>query len=329
MQIAVLGAGSWGTALSLLLTGKGNSVRMWSVEPDVIEDIRNNKINSKYIPIPFTGDIDATDSMADAIDGAKAIVMAVPSAHVRSVASQLAKVLTSDPLIINVGKGLESNTGLRMSEVIAEELPEVGRKVVALSGPNLAVEVAKQVPTATVVASLDEFRAAQAQDLIYCPYLRAYRSSDVAGVELGGALKNVLAVGAGISDGLGFGDNTKAALMTRGLAEMMRIGEALGAQAKTIMGLSGVGDLMTTCASPLSRNLRVGRALGRGLTLDKAIAEVKQVAEGIPTCKAVYMLAQEKGIYAPITEQLYYMIFEGKPPIQAVTDLMVREPKVE
>lgn len=330
MQVAVLGAGSWGTALSLLLTGKGHSVRMWSVELEVIADIKTNKVNSKYIPNnAFTGDVDATGSMAEAVEGADAVIFAVPSAHVRSVASQLAKVLSGNPLLINVGKGLESNTGLRMSQVIAEELPEAGKSVVALSGPNLAVEVARQIPTATVVASVDEARAAQAQELIYCPYLRAYRSSDVAGVELGGALKNVLAVGAGISDGLGYGDNTKAALLTRGLVEMVRIGEALGAQPKTLMGLSGVGDLMATSASPLSRNLRVGRALGRGLSLDEALAEVKQVAEGIPTCKAVYNLTKELGIYAPITEQLYSMIFEGKPPIEAVTDLMVREPKVE
>jgi glycerol-3-phosphate dehydrogenase (NAD(P)+) len=303
---------------------------MWSPEPDVVEDIRRNRVNSKYLPEnPFTGSIDATGSMAEAIAGAEAIVMAVPSAGVRSVATELSKVLTWTPLLVNVGKGLESNTGLRMSQVIGESLGEAGKDVVALSGPNLAVEVARQIPTATVVASVNEERAMQAQELFYCHYLRAYRSTDVAGVELGGALKNVLAIGAGISDGLGYGDNTKAALLTRGLVEMMRLGAAMGGQPKTFMGLAGIGDLMATSASPLSRNLRVGRAIGRGMSTEEAVASVKQVAEGVPTCRAAYNLSMSLGIDAPITEQLYKMMFEGKSPKESVVDLMLREPKEE
>lgn len=331
MRVAVLGAGSWGTALARLLVEKDHSVRVWTPEADVVEDIRSNNVNSRYLPgYPFAGDVTATGSMAEAVDGAEAVVMAVPSGAVREVATQLAQVMERIPLLINAGKGLERDTGLRMSEVLRQALPEeAARQCVALSGPNLAVEVARQVPTATVVASADEQCARQAQELLRSPYLRAYRSSDVAGVELAGALKNVLAIGAGISEGMGYGDNTKAALVTRGLAEMMRLGGALGAQPKTFMGLAGIGDLITTCASHLSRNLRVGLALGQGKTVEQALADVKQVAEGIPTCKAAYALAASLGVSVPITEQLYQVLFEGKSPTAAVSDLMLREPKEE
>lgn len=330
MQIAVIGAGSWGTALALLLTNKNHSVKMWTPEPDVVMDIQSNRVNSKYLPgHVFMGSPLATGDMAEAVDRADAVIMAVPSEAVRDVATQLSRAMDDIPLLINAGKGLESSTGLRLSQVLAEALGERGRTCVALSGPNLAVEVARQVPTATVVACVDQDRAKRAQELLSCYHLRAYRSSDVAGVELGGALKNVLAIGAGISDGMGYGDNTKAALVTRGLVEMMRLGEALGAQPRTFMGLAGVGDLITTCASRLSRNLRVGVALGQGKTLDEALSEVKQVAEGVPTCRAAFALASTHGVCAPITEQLYKVLFEGRSPTEAVTDLMLREPKEE
>jgi len=330
MRVAVLSAGSWGTALGLLLVDNGNSVCLWSAEPDVVDDLRRNRQNSRYLPgYRFAGEVAATGSMAEAVEGAEAVVLAVPSGVVRLVAGELAKVLAGRPLLVNAGKGLESDTGLRMSQVLAEALQDAGEGCVALSGPNLAVELARQAPTATVVASADEARAVAAQRLLSCSYLRVYWSSDVAGVELGGALKNVLAIGAGICDGLGYGDNTKAALVTRGLVEMMRLGEALGAQRRTFMGLAGVGDLMATCASRLSRNLRVGMALGRGMTLAEAVAEVEQVAEGVPTCNAARNLAVSLGIEAPITEQLHRVLFEGKPAKAAVADLMLREPKEE
>ncbi|MEN6372364.1 MAG: NAD(P)H-dependent glycerol-3-phosphate dehydrogenase [Armatimonadota bacterium] len=329
-QIAVLGAGSWGTSLALLLTNKGYSVWLWSNEPEVIKDINTNRVNSKYVPgIPFNGEILAMESMADAVKGVEAVLMVIPSNAVRDVATQLSNVIDGDPLFINAGKGLESSTGMRMSQVIAEAIPAKADDLVVLSGPNLAIEIARQIPTATVVASKSEERALQAQELVSCHHLRAYRSSDVAGVEVCGSLKNVLAVGAGICDGLGFGDNTKAAFVTRGLTEMMRLGEALGAKPKTFIGLAGVGDVMATCGSKLSRNLRVGMAIGRGLTLEQALAEVKQVAEGVHTCKAAYKLATSLNIYAPITEQLHEILFNGKSPKSAVTDLMLREPKAE
>jgi len=232
--------------------------------------------------------------------------------------------------LVNAGKGLEEETGLRMSQVLGEELDrEMAERAVALSGPNLAVEIARQVPTATVVASCDPESAAAAQQLFSAPSLRVYRNPDITGVELGGALKNVFAIGAGISDGLGYGDNTKATLVTRGLAEMTRLGAALGADPRTFMGLSGVGDLMATCASALSRNLRLGRGLGQGLSVSDALAAVAQVAEGMPTCRAAYNLAARLGVEVPIIEQIYLVLFESKPPRQAVFDLMHREPKVE
>lgn len=329
-QIAVIGGGSWGTALALLLTNNGNSVKLWSINPEVVENINVNKENSGYLPgFSFNGNITATLSMAEAVEGAEVVVMAVPSEGVRQVAGDLAKVITGRPLIVNASKGLESDTGLRLTQVIAQELPGIGDSCVALSGPNLAIEIARQVPSATVVASCDEDRAREAQQLFVAHHLRVYRSSDVAGVELGGALKNVYAIGAGISDGLGYGDNTKAVLLTRGLAEMVRLGEAMGAQPKTFMGLAGIGDLIATSASKLSRNLRVGYALGQGKTLAEAAEEVKQVSEGVPTCKAAYTLAESLGVYVPIMEQLYKVMFDGKSPRTAVADLMMRESKEE
>ncbi len=330
MKVAVIGGGSWGTALALLLADKGNEVCLWTPESDVVEDIRANRRNSKYLQdIQLPQGILATGDMSEAVDEAAAVVLAVPSSAVRQVSEQLADVWTAEALLVNAGKGLESLTGLRLSQVIAETMPEAAHRVVVLSGPNLAVEVARRIPTATVVASKDEEAARSAQELFGCAYLRVYRSTDVIGVELGGALKNVIAIGAGISDGMGFGDNSKAALITRGLVEMMRLGEALGAQPRTFTGLAGVGDLMATCASRLSRNLRVGMALGSGMTVDQALASVMQVAEGVPTCRAAYNLAATYRIYAPITEQIYFVLFEGKSPQEAVADLMLREPKAE
>jgi glycerol-3-phosphate dehydrogenase (NAD(P)+) len=329
-QIAVLGAGSWGTALARVLVDNGHLVRVWTPETDVVEDIRSNRLNSKYLPeFPFSAEVFATDSMEEAVQGVDAVLMAVPSGALRSVATLLGQVMGHIPLLANAGKGLEMNTGLRLSQVLMEVLPETAPGAVVISGPNLATEVAKQLPSATVAASADESHARQIQDIFSSRCLRVYRSSDVAGVELCGALKNVLAIGAGISDGMGFGDNTKAALVTRGLTEMMRLGVALGAQPKTFMGLAGIGDLLATCSSHLSRNLRVGRALGRGMSVDQAITEVKQVAEGVPTCKAAYNLSQTLEVYTPITEQLYKILFEGRDTREAVTDLMLRESKEE
>jgi glycerol-3-phosphate dehydrogenase (NAD(P)+) len=331
MQVAVLGAGSWGAALALLLTKTGHSVRQWSNEPDVLQDLQRNQENSKYLPGHlFSDEFYAAETIGEAVDGAEAIMLVVPSNAVREVSTSLAEVMGSNPLIINAGKGLESSTGLRLSQVLAETLPEdIAHGVVVLSGPNFAAEIARLVPTATVVASADQERAIQAQAMLSSSILRVYRSSDVAGVEICGALKNVLAIGSGICEGLGYGDNTRAAFVTRGLVELMRLGTALGAEQKTFMGLAGVGDVMLTCSGHLSRNLRVGIAIGQGKTPEQALVEVKQTAEGVPTTKAAYNLATSLGIYAPITEQLHAILYEGKSPKQAVLDLMLREPKEE
>lgn len=330
--IAVIGAGSWGTALALLLGRKGYQVRLWSFEDQVVQEISSSHTNAKYLPghlLPHN--VTSTAAIFDAIADSDCILFASPSDHLRSVARMVSEAgVQGCPLIVNVGKGLESTSGKRLSEVLTEELgPELGGSLVALSGPNLAVEIAKENPGATVVSSLFESAAVAAQNMLSTPRFRVYRNSDLIGVELSGALKNVIAIGAGISDGFGYGDNTKAALITRGLAEITRLGVALGADARTFVGLAGVGDLMTTCSSVLSRNLRFGRALGRGLSVAEAEAEVKQVVEGKPTCMAAYSLARRHTISMPITEQIYLVIFENKPAKDAVADLMQRDMKEE
>ncbi|MGQ9454761.1 MAG: NAD(P)H-dependent glycerol-3-phosphate dehydrogenase [Armatimonadota bacterium] len=330
MDVAVLGSGSWGTALAVLLARKGNRVNLWGVAEE-IEAIRRDRENARYLPgIKLSPGIHPTSNLDEALSRVDAVVLAVPSTGVREVARRMKNLLDPQSLLINAGKGLESDTGLRGSQVIAQELgDEIGRRCVVLSGPNLAVELAGGVPTATVVASLDDERARRAQELFWATNLRVYTNSDVVGVELGGALKNVLAIGAGISDGLGYGDNTKATLVTRGVVEMIRLGTALGADSRTFTGLSGFGDLMATCASKLSRNLRLGMMLGQGKTLSESLEVLGQVAEGIYTCRAAYLLSKKHNVYMPITSEVYAVLFEGKTPQQAVADLMSRDHKEE
>ncbi len=257
-------------------------------------------------------------------------MLAVPSTGVKEVALLIKGKINKNVLLIHAGKGLDSTTGKRGSEVIAETLGnEVLNQCVVLSGPNLAMELAKNVPTATVVAGSNQEFVSIAQELFSSPALRVYRNLDIIGVELGGALKNIYAIGAGISDGLGFGDNTKATLVTRGLAEMTRLGSALGANPKTFTGLSGVGDLMATCASKLSRNLRLGEMVGQGKGIEESLEAIGQVAEGMHTCEAAYLLSKKHEVSMPITEQIYAVLFENKPPRQAVLDLMARDNKDE
>lgn len=330
MDIAVLGSGSWGTALAVLLARKGNRVNLWGVAEE-IEAICRDRENARYLPgVKLPSGIHPTSSLDEALSRVEAVVLAVPSTGVREVARKLKGLLDPQILLINAGKGLESDTGLRGSQVITQELgDEIGRRCVVLSGPNLAVELAGGVPTATVVASLDGERARKAQELFWATNLRVYTNSDVVGVELGGALKNVLAIGAGISDGLGYGDNTKATLVTRGVVEMIRLGTVLGADSRTFTGLSGFGDLMATCASKLSRNLRLGMMLGQGKTLSESLQALGQVAEGIYTCRAAYLLSKKHDVYMPITSEVHAVLFEGKTPQQAVADLMSRDHKEE
>lgn len=331
MKIAVLGCGSWGTALTILLGRKGLPVRLWGRIEDGIDLICRDRENTRYLPgVPLPESVECATDVNDALSGTDVVVMAVPSTAVRHVATQINGLISDQVLLVHAGKGLESQTGLRGSEVITQVLGEaIGAKCVALSGPNLAVELANEVPTATVVACRDEDRAITAQELFSSTSLRVYRNPDVAGVELGGALKNVLAIGAGISDGLGYGDNTKATVVTRGLIEMTRLGTLLGADPRTFTGLSGFGDLMATCASRLSRNLRLGFMIGQGKTLEQSLQVLGQVAEGAHTCKAAYLLSRKYNISMPITQQVYAMLFEGKCPKEAVRDLMTRGHKHE
>lgn len=331
MNITVLGMGSWGTALAVLLANKGYEVTQWGREEDLAFVDEQKRENPRYLPgVRLPDTMSFTADLTQAMSDTKAVVMVVPSTAVRQVSSAVRGLLNPDMLLVHAGKGLESSTGLRGSQIIGQELgDDIGGKCVALSGPNLAVELAHNVPTATVVASQDHSRAVQAQELFASPSLRVYSNPDIAGVELGGALKNVFAIGAGISDGLGYGDNTKATVVTRGLAEMTRIGVALGAQARTFTGLAGIGDLMATSASRLSRNLRLGTMIGQGKSLQESLDSLGQVAEGIHSCQAAYKLSKELDIYAPITEQVHAILFEGKSPKQAVAELMTRTQKDE
>lgn len=327
MKIAMIGSGSWGSALAVLLGKKGYRVTLWARRDYLARNIESQRENSQYLPgIMLPDTVSATSDISRAIDEAGAVVLAVPSKGVREALMLLDGGLDPDVLIVHAGKGLESGTGLRGSQVIGQLLgKEIGQGCVALSGPNLAVELAKDIPTATVVASSNPDNAVKAQSLFSTTSLRAYRSSDIAGVELGGALKNIYAIGAGISDGLGYGDNTKATLVTRGLVEMIRLGVALGANEKTFSGLSGLGDLMATCSSALSRNLRLGRMLGQGRGIDESLDALGQVAEGMPSCHAAFLLSQQLQISMPICEQIYSVLFDGKSPKPAVLELMARD----
>lgn len=331
MSIAVLGSGSWGTALAILLGNKGYPVKLWGRRRELAVSIQFVRQNAQYLPGAMLPDlVTSTSNLDDALCGCDTVVLALPSTGVREVVKAIKGRIGTNALLVHAGKGLESETGLRGSEVIAEELgEEFGAGCVVLSGPNLAVELANNVPTATVVASRDPDRAARAQELFSSHSLRVYRNADVIGVEMGGALKNVLAIGAGISDGLGYGDNTKATLLTRGLMEITRLGAALGADPKTFIGLSGIGDLMATSASRLSRNNRLGLMLGQGKDLKESLAILGQVAEGMPTCEAAYLLSRKHDVYMPITEQIHAVLFTGRPPKQAVYELMSRIQKDE
>ncbi|MDW8289248.1 MAG: NAD(P)H-dependent glycerol-3-phosphate dehydrogenase [Armatimonadota bacterium] len=327
--VAVLGAGSWGTALALLLAKKGVQVALWARDPSLADAIRREGRNPRYLPdFPLPPSIHPTSDLAEAVSDAEVLVFAVPAAALREVASLARTHLPSPRLVVSAAKGLEAD-GSRPSQVLQTSLGERCGDLVALSGPNLALELAREIPTATVVASSNSHAARQAQTLFMHPSLRVYTNRDVVGVELGGALKNVLAIGAGISDGMGFGDNSKAALVTRGLAEMVRLGVALGAEERTFMGLSGVGDLFATAASHLSRNWRVGYGLAQGKPLAQVLEELKQVAEGVPTTFAVCGLAQRLGIEMPIAQTIRAVLEGQLSPHDAIRELMLRTPKEE
>lgn len=326
LPIGVLGAGSWGTALAWLLAGRGEPVRLFCRDDARAAELSRDRENRKYLPgLRFPEAIECTADPAG-VAGCRLLVVAVPSEALRKALAACAAVAECPDLVLAT-KGLERSTGARLSTVAREVVPR--RRIAVLSGPNLSGEVVRGIPTATVVAGDPPAWLRELQRLFGTRTFRVYTNSDLAGVELGGALKNPMAIAAGISDGLGYGANTRAALLTRGLAEMVRLGVAAGGRPETFAGLSGLGDLLATAHSPLSRNYRTGLALGRGATLDEALAPLGQVAEGVPTTAAACTLARSLGVDVPILDQLSDILFEGAPVQQCVEELLSRPLKGE
>lgn len=325
MTLAVIGAGAWGTALARLLARNGHRVVLWGHDPVRLEEIRRTGRNERYLPgIDLPRELVLENNLQRAVDGADGVVIAVPSTAFREVTSA---VDGFKGVAASVTKGVEYETGLTMTGVLKQTWPHA--QVGALSGPTLAMEVAQGAPAAIVAAHDNEKDARQLQEFFHSPTFRVYTSTDLLGVELGGALKNVIAIAAGMSDGLGFGDNTKAALMTRGIVEMRRLGVACGAQAETFSGLSGLGDLAVTCYSRLSRNRGLGEKLGRGEKIEDILARTVTVAEGYPTAKSAMHLGRRMKVETPIIDEVYAVLYEKKPVPQALRDLMSRDTKPE
>lgn len=330
MRITVIGAGSWGTAVACLAARRHGTV-LWARRPELAERINAERRNDDYLPgadIPYG--LTVTSDLAAAFDGADAIVMGVPSHGYREVLTQASGSIPAGTSIISLTKGIEQGTLRRMTEVTREVLPDHDPALIGvLSGPNLAAEVMAGQPAATVVAMTNTERARLLQDVFMTPSFRVYTNPDVIGCEIAGALKNVMAIAAGMARGLGFGDNTLATLITRALAELTRLGVALGGEPPTFAGLAGMGDLIATCISSKSRNNRVGMELGRGRTLDDIIAEMNMVAEGVKTTRAVLELAEREGVEMPIARQVGRVLYEGARPRDSVLELMSREAKSE
>lgn len=330
LPIAVVGAGAWGTALAALLAKKGHTVTMWSYEPEIAESINQRHQNPYLSDVSLPEELHAETELALAVRGASVVLSASPSQFVRPVMAEAAGNLADGALIVSASKGIELGSLLCMDKVLDGVLSQAHmQRFCALSGPSFAQEVAAASPTAVVVAGRTEEAAEQAQDIFQMSYFRVYTNTDVAGVELGGALKNVMALAAGITVGLGYGHNTMAALITRGLAEMTRLGVAMGAEAATFSGLAGMGDLVLTCTGALSRNRTVGLRLGHGESLAEILADMTAVAEGVKTAAAVHELAARHGVEMPIVEQVYQIVNEDKNPADALKALMLRDPKPE
>ncbi|MEP6685876.1 MAG: NAD(P)H-dependent glycerol-3-phosphate dehydrogenase [Verrucomicrobiota bacterium] len=327
-QTAILGAGSWGTALAVLWAKQGTEIILWGNNAERIGQLAATRENRDYLPgVALPSSIQVTSELADCAK-ANLIVFVTPSVAVRAIANRLRSFI-SDPniVLLSCTKGIEHGTGMRMSQILNQLYPE--HRVAVLSGPNLAVEVSQDLPTATVLGCRDLACAAELQHHLGSTRFRIYTSEEVTGIELGGALKNVFAIPAGASDGIGLGDNSKAALITRSLAELLRLGTAMGGNPRTFYGLSGAGDLIVTCFSRHSRNRRVGEQLGRGQSLHDITAGMQMVAEGIPTAKGAYECARKAGIETPIIDQVYAVLYEGKSPGQAMDELLSRDQKAE
>lgn len=330
-SVCVIGAGAWGTALSWSLARCGHDVTLWAYEKEVADSINTVRENSVFLPgVKLPDGLTATCDMSEAARGKSIFLLVAPSQFMRGVMGKFAAVAPEEGIVISATKGIENDSLAMPVEIIEQTLPEGLRKrVCCLSGPTFARELVKEVPTAATVASKDEEAARLAQEVLAAPYFRLYVHNDVIGVELGGAVKNVIAIAAGISDGLGFGHNTRAALITRGLSEMTRLGVDMGADPKTFAGLSGMGDLVLTCTGDLSRNRTVGLRLGKGESLEEITTSMKAVAEGVATSLSVHRLAEKRGVELPITAEVYNVLYERKAPKDAVRDLMSRELKTE
>jgi len=328
MKIAIVGAGSWGTAIGILLAKKGYDISLWDRKKELIDEINNTHENISYLPgVIIPSNALPTNSIEECINGARIIVMAVPSHAVRDVGNFIKPFVNKEQIFVSLAKGIENITFKRMSEILEEIFPD--NKIAVLSGPSHAEEVSRDIPTTVVVSSKCQETSEYIQDVFITPKFRVYTNPDIIGVELGAAIKNIIALAAGICDGLGYGDNTKAALMTRGIVEIARLGVKLGAQPLTFAGLSGIGDLIVTCTSMHSRNRRAGILIGQGKTVDEAVKEVKMVVEGINATKSTYALSNKVGVEMPITNEMYLILFEGKDPKYAVSDLMLRNKRHE
>lgn len=330
--IAVIGAGSWGTALAKLLSDKGHRVHLWAHRPEHVDAINRERENKKYLPgFTLNERVIASSDLREVISGKNFILMVVPSHVYRSVFQQLAPFLGKESIVVSATKGIENDSLMTMSQVMEDELGKSGGKaeIGVLTGPSFAKEVAAGIPTAVTVAAKEKELAARIQDIFFTERFRVYASTDLIGQELGAALKNIVAIAAGISDGLGYGTNTRAALITRGLAEITRLGVKMGANPLTFSGLGGLGDLVLTCTGDLSRNRTVGLKLGQGKKLQTILAEMEMVAEGVRTTRSAWNLARREGVDMPILEQIYKVLYEDKPCQQAVMSLLTRDQKEE
>ena len=327
-KISVLGTGGWGTALSIVLHNKGHNVTLWGSTPDYVEYLKKHRENKKYLKgIEIPSDLKITSDIAETQIETDLIVIAIPTPYVRKTIKPFKNHYLPGTPIVSVIKGIENETLMRGSEILRDVLGE--QPIALLLGPSHAEEVARKLPTTVVIACNDIQVAKEIQDIFITERFRVYTNTDVIGVEIGTSIKNVIAIAAGICDGLGFGDNSKAALITRGLAEMTRLGVAMGGQRDTFSGLAGLGDLITTCVSPYGRNRLVGEQIAKGKKLSQLLEEMDQVAEGVLTTKSVCKLANKYNVEMPITKEIYNILFEDKDPIKAVNELMVREPKSE
>jgi len=329
-DVAVMGAGSWGTAFAMMCADAGTSTTLWARRPEVAEEIRKDRTNAAYLPdVVLPGELQATADPEEALVGADIVVLAVPSVGIAAQLEAWGATIGRDATLVSLIKGVDVATMRFGSQVIAEGLDCDPDRVVVVSGPNLAKECAQRMPSATVAASPDRARAERVQQAVMAPYFRVYTNEDKVGVEVAGAVKNVIALAAGMAHGMGFGDNTMAAVITRGLAEMTRLGASLGGNAITFSGLAGVGDLVATCTSPKSRNRTVGERLGRGESLEDIIASMNMVAEGVKSSQAIVRLAQDAGVDMPIGQGVVAVCHAGHDPRELVTALLQREAKPE